>query len=446
MFKSKISIIGFSAFNAVLMTVFTFLWVNNSDIMTDDEEFMIRTTTGLKNTLFKIKEKPNPNEFLFIDIAWEKQLVNQYNKPDEPDELIGKCPITNRKRIAELLSYINKTNHHKFILLDVFLKDSSDFQSDSSLQKELTKTKNILIPYHMDGDGKPELPLFNVPVALSDYGKYTIDNNFVKFKCLYADSVRTTPLVMYEILHEKKFNDHGLYGSSNGRLALSSFILDLRIWSENIDRKVEKTELSDSGDVVKYQILYLSDLLCDGLNPSLIKPDSKFTEEDYALKAASKSCAEEQIANLTKNRIVVIGDFSDSDIHETIYGATPGPLILLNIYLALREGDNLFSVWFILFLFAGFYFISYNCFKGRALVTSYFKRLSKKIKFLSKASYFLNLLSYIIFFVLLSALSFFLFNIHITILLLAIYMEVLEKVIDYFQKRNNPEAEEGIIK
>ena len=433
MFKSKISIIGFSALNAVLMTVFTFLWLNNSYILTDDEEYMIKTTSGLRSTYFKLKEKPNPEDFLFIDIAWEKQLVNEYN---EEGQIIGKRPITNRKRIAEFLSYVNQTNKHKFIILDVFFKDSSDYASDSDLQKAFSKTKNILIPYHMDEHGKPDMPIFNAPVALSDYDKDDIDNNFVKFKCLYGDSVRTTPLVMYEMLHGDKFTDHDIYGSFKGNLALSSFILDLRIWNQNLNRITEKTNLSDTSETVKYEILYLSDVLYDAINPSLLKPESEFTEEDKAKKLMMPNILQEEIPQHIDNKIVVIGDFSDSDIHETIYGATPGPLILLNVYLALRDGDNLFNVWFILFLLGGFYFISYNCFKGKDIFATYIKRLTKRVKKLNRASFFLNFMSYILYFILLSVLSFFLFNIHITILLLALYMEVLEKLVQYIRKKN----------
>lgn len=438
MSRSKILIVLFSALNAALMTIFTFLWVNNSFILTDDEEFMIKSTSGIRNTLLGFKEKPNPDEFLFVDIAWEKQLVDEKSN----GQLIGKRAITNRKRVTEFLSYLNKTNQHKFIILDVFFKDSSDYQSDSLLQAAFSKTKNILIPYHTLEDGTPDMPIFKTPVALSDYDKDDLDNNFVKFKSLYNNKLRTTPLVMYETLHGKKFTHHGLFGSSDGKLALSSFILDLRIWRFNLSNQVELTSSADTAGMKVYQTLYLADLLCDNLNPDLSENIRLIPAEE---RPDYKAIAETNIAELTKNRILVIGDFSDADIHETIYGATPGPLILLNVYLALREGDNIFSIWFILFLFAGYYFISYNCFRGRDMFVSYINRISKKIKQFNRASFFLNFMSYILYFILLSVLSFFFFNIHITILVLAVYMEVLEKIISYFRKKKLPFQSEKAV-
>jgi hypothetical protein len=434
MFKSKKSIIFWSIVNALFMTVFTFLWINNSDIITDDEEFLIKNTTGIKNTLFKMRKKPASDELLFVDLAWEKQLKEE---KDEAGMHIGKRAITNRTRIAELLSYLNKKNEHKFIILDVFFKDSADFKSDSLLQVELSKTKNILIPYHVGINGENELPIFNTPIALSDYGKDEVENNFIKFKCLYEDSIRTTPLVMYETLHGNKYTDKGLFGTSQDRLALNSFILDLRIWRQNLVRDIEVSSLSDTSGGPKYQIMYMSDLLGDAINPAINKDLALLPEEERPGVEDYKMISEGLVPELTKNKIIVIGDFSDTDIHETIYGATPGPLILLNIYLALREGDNLFSVWFILFLIAGFYVISYNCFSGNDFLVSFLNKATRKIKQFSRASIFLNLIGYILYFIVLSVLSFFLFNIHITILLLAVYMEVLDNILSYFKKKQN---------
>lgn len=290
----------------------------------------------------------------------------------------------------------------------------------------------------MGENGVRETPIFNAPSALSDYGKDEIDNNFIKFKCLYEDSIQTTPLVMYETLHGNTFTDHGLFGTSKGSLALSSFILDLRIWQQNLVRDVEVKNLEDSTGAPSYQIMYISDLLGDALNPALNKELLSIPEEERPGPMDYKVLAEAMVPEITKGKILIIGDFSDGDIHETIYGATAGPLILLNIYLALREGDNLFSVWFILFLLAGFYFISFNCFTGKDFLIDLLSKSSSKIGGISKTSVFLNLISYILYFIVLSILSFFLFNIHITILLLAIYMEVLDKLIGYLRKKKMP--------
>lgn len=437
MFRNKKFLHLFSALNALLMTVFSFLWLNNSYILLDDEEYMIKMTSGIRNPLLGFKEKPAPSEFLFIDIAWEKQLADE-KTPD--GQKIGNRAITNRERLAELLGYMNKTNQHKFIILDVFLKDSSQYKSDSTLQDALSKTKNILIPYHTTEDGTPDMPIFKAPVALSDYDKDDLDNNFTKFKSLYNDTIRTTPLVLYEKLHGEKFTDHGLFGTSKGQLALSSFILDLRIWQYNLSYDASP---EDTINKKTYQILYLSDLLQDALNPEIsdalkaIPPDER---PDY------KAIVTETISELTKNRIVVIGDFSDADIHETIYGATAGPLILLNVYLALREGDNIFSIWFILFLFAGFYYISYNCFLGRDVFVSFIKNIKIKNRKLFNRNFLLvNFFSYLLYFIVLSVLSFFLFNIHLTILILAIYMELLEKAFHYLRRKLGAhEIENGV--
>jgi len=55
-----------------------------------------------------------------------------------------------------------------------------------------------------------------------------------------------------------------------------------------------------------------------------------------------------------------MGDFNN-DTHETIYGSTPGTLILLNVYLSLVNGQHLISCWWLIFLLLAFSVFPEEC-------------------------------------------------------------------------------------
>jgi hypothetical protein len=420
--KEKRKALLFSFINSVVLVILTFTWINKSYILTDDEEYLIKGTTSVKDValqdVFKFQEpKPNPDDFLFVNISWEKQLT--YVKDLKNGQVIGQRAITNRKHIARFLKLLNKNPQHKFILLDVWFKDSSDYFSDSLLQAELLKTKNILIPYHKvdNNDHAKDLPIFQGPVALSDYEKDDMDNNFCKFRLVQGDNFKTTPLVMYEQLHGKSFKEGNLLNYMGNSPALNSFILKIRL--SNIHLNEEK-EIAQGQIGTVYNKLQLIDLIGPEVTHEIPEMDNTFINT---------------ILNNTKNKIVVIGDFEDSDIHQTIYGPTPGPLILLNVYLALVHEDNILHLNFLLFLFLGFFLISYKCFGNFDFIDNYF--LGRIVTKNSIRTYVAGFIDYLIYFIVLSILSYFLFNVHLTILLLALYMEFLDRLLRHFESKKS---------
>ncbi|MFL5731480.1 MAG: CHASE2 domain-containing protein, partial [Cytophagaceae bacterium] len=337
LFKSKPALYIACAINSLLMMLVMFVWLNQYLIL-DDEVMLIRLTTGLNIKLselgWKEKKQPDPKDFLFIDLTWEKTLADEKNKDGQ---IIGKRPITDRARIAQLLHSLNKNKDYKFIILDVFFKDSSNYRDDSLLQEEFKQTKNILIPYHKrDEDDLPDQPVFKAPLALSDYEQG--NDQFIKYKLVQGNNFKTTPLVMYETLHpEDTLNRNGyLFYKMRDRISMNSFILNLRIWWDDLENSPETASLSEdsikaSADTARfrYSKVYFNDLMVPGL-----------PEEVYS----------EIIHGRTKDKILIIGAFDEGDMHETIYGTTPGPLILLNAYLAILNKDNQVKWSFMLFL------------------------------------------------------------------------------------------------
>lgn len=417
--KKHTSLLAFCFFNSMLLVFITFTWINHSYFLSDDEKLLIKGSSMIKNIFVKASEKPDTTRFLFINIAWEKQFI----EVKQEGRVIGRRAITDRQRIARFLQYLNKNPEHKFLILDVWFKDSSDFRTDSLLQAQLNITHDYLIPYHKDDqdDRIKDTAIFCAPGALSDYEKDDFDNNFVKFRLVQGNNFKTTPLVLYEKLHHEEFRQEGFWHLSGKKLALNSFILDMKIWNYDLEEHpVDSQKVKAS-----YLKVHLSELLDLKYPPNTSLPASEYEATNDDLRAMV-------INHVTKDKIVVLGDFEDSDMHETISGPTSGPLILVNVLLALEEGDNLISWSFVLFLFSGYFLISYKCYTKNDLLDRAIGGLLPRTKW---RRYLMRFMSYIIYFIILSLISYFLFNIHLTILLLAVYMELAEVVIRKLRKK-----------
>lgn len=298
----------------------------------------------------------------------------------------------------------------------------------------MNNTKNILIPYHKNDqdDNKKALPVFNAPSALSDYEKDDNDNNFVKFRLMQGQGFKTTPLVLYEKLHGKSYHEGSFWNYMNEKTSLNSFILALRISNWDLmERQSSEDSMRTEASYTKVQLAELLDVQLEAMD-SL--PPTLHQRMNETFRASL-------IHEVTKNKIVVIGDFEDTDLHETIYGPTPGPLILYNVYLALCEEDSIINMSFIFFLLAGFFVISLKCFTKVDLIDRYI--IGRFILLPRIRAFLASFIGYVIYLGLLSVISYFLFNIHLTILLIAVYLELVEQLVEAFKKSSS--EKKGVV-
>jgi hypothetical protein len=368
--------------------------------MYEDEYMLIRVTSAFKRLVLHIEKKPSRSKFLFVGVSWDKALIDKLDADGLP---IGNQAITDREKIARFIHVLNKKpDNHKFIVMDIFFKDPSP--SDSMLQTEFRKLKNHLVSYHKRHDQNvPDLPVIKADHGLSDYenseeGLLGISaGGFAKYKLIQGDTLKTLPLRMFEKLNNRKLENGWLYDVlDDGTPVFPTFVVDHRIRSY---------DLFEAPDSLRYERAYLGELV---------------------------NLPDDFIWELTKDKIIIMGDFEDRDLHETIYGSMPGPLILTNAYLALENLDNRIYWLFILLLFIGYFLISYKCFYSRDFIVGTI--LSKWFGFVKLNRLTLSFLGYFFFFMALSLLSFFLFDTHLSILLLAVYMEVIDTVRNWIIK------------
>lgn len=383
--------------HAILLIYFTFQLLNQPFVH-GNEVPLVQGANYFKNIVLSIENKPSHKDLMFIDVAYDKQMIEKLDTNGFP---IGKQAITDRKKLAKFFKILNsKPSNQKFVICDIFFGEPATIDecagdtvsADVALKAELKKMKNIVLSYHFKEDKDSlDLPIFkDPPRGIADYK--TTNNTFLKFNLLYRDTIKSSPLLMYEILHKQKIKKGKWFYWLNGKRVLKSFIVDFRV--RNYDLFVSKN---------RYKV--------DNL-------DALLTLDDKDILAH------------VKDRIIIVGDFQN-DKHETIYGETVGPLILLNTYLGLLNGDNVITPMFLLFLFVCFFGLSFMIFHPANRFEKWLKNTFENTQF--KAA--ITLLSYMSLLIVTSILSFFLFGIHLSILLLTIYLYVLKNIVRFIYHR-----------
>lgn len=394
-FKSKrrrLNLIA-SGIHAIFMIALTLIYLSLPYTI-DEENLLIKISSAVKRALIKDEVKPDKERFLFVCVSWDKELVDKVDTVSGFP--VGQIDITDRTKLGKLVQRINsKPDNHKFIIVDVRFHIPSP--NDSLLNAELPNLQNGLVSYHKGPDDKPDYPLFNPPLGLSDMQSQYDDEGdemVLKYHLVQGDTLKTTPLLMYEYLYDTKLKRKLFYDELNGKRIFNSYILDYPIRSYDLFQA--KT----------YNYTYLGELLN--------LPEPFFHE-------------------ITKDKIIIVGDFENLDIHKTIYGSMPGPLILLNAFLSLENEQNVFSIKFVLFLFIFFTLISYKAINVRDPITVFVEKKFSKYAFISE--FFVDVSFYLVYFTLVALASYYFFNIQITILILSFYLSFLEKVLVYLHQQ-----------
>lgn len=477
MWKRTIFAIILALANACAMLWLTFYLLSITQVLPDEYE-LVRWSSITKNIILGMEKKPDSSRFLLVNVCWDKLLIDKFDEslasPEKPasfadfwtkaiqkqdsikkakeapkvdttslggeglpldtlniaglDSLgqkkdsvtalpadmgmgdiklpMGSVAITDRAKLVALLKLLHRKPNHKALLIDVFFKDSTPY--DSALTALINSVPRTVVSSHLDDQDKPELPDLKIkPIGISNLEKSY--GQALKFRLHYHDTIKTTPIRMYEIVHGKKFKKGRIFYELGGKPILNSFILDYRMRKFHYDNQ-----------------LYAKVHLGEWITPAYKTMYMPCVPTDYNIDSLDTDYAENFVHKLTKDKIIVVGDFEDRDIHETIYGETAGPMILLDAFLAIEAGDNLVTVSFLLMLFLSYFFISFVTFRYQQIYPKWIERLIFR-KDRESETFFETFTIYLLFFATLSLTSYFLFNIHVGVLVLAFYMNILEK-------------------
>ncbi|PQJ26932.1 hypothetical protein BSZ35_18580 [Salinibacter sp. 10B] len=258
----------------------------------EDEKLLVQVSSIIHGAIARAPEHAW-DEFIFIDTAYDPMLVEAVDDEGFP---IGERPITDRAELTALFRLLADTNVHRFVLCDILFLDPSPH--DAALQDAIEGVRNLVIPYTLDASGTPVNLAVDAPRALAQYSQD--GNTFVRFSLVDGDRA-TIPLHMHRVLHPSE--------PVLGLLRLPRFIPDLRLPVQAMPAPLPLGQL---------------------------------------LSVLTDTTA---VRHYFKDRIVVIGALGRNlDIHDTVLGPMPGPLVLANLYLALRHGDHVLSPWLLFFL------------------------------------------------------------------------------------------------
>lgn len=370
------------AAHAFLLLVLTF-FLMSTDFMHGDEAWIVKNTAATIRTLLPEPNKPDQDDFAFINVSHDLQLIPRMDEFGFP---AGNQVVTDRAKLAQLFSILNRDPNWKLLFVDIFFADETP--ADSALGAELSRLPNSLFSYHLDDTGAANKPIFEgLNLGLADY--YTVDDEFLKFR-LVRSEYPTVPLRMYEMIDGGKFEDGSWFWQWNDHPAFNDFVLDFRIRQFDLFK-----------DTLAYPYANLYDLLLTAQFP------------DGAA----------QINDFTRDRIVIVGDFEKYDMHPTMYGDMAGPLILTNLYLALKNGDNRIPTGFPIYLLGLYIFLSYILFVKDGFEIMLERRIGRENQFMLLIA---QGISYLLILGAASIVSFLLFNYHINFLLLAFYFNAVE--------------------
>ena len=370
----------FSLTNALVMLALALFWISLPRTF-GDEAFFIKWTSLVKKTVLGIDAKPAATEFLYVDVSRIKSTV-AVNDPlfGEPTGF-NHLAITDRALLADFLTAIGTYgNEVPLVILDVFFQERTD--DDSVLQWAVDQ-----LPFPVVGAtdmAQHSGSAIDLDVGVAMY--LSVDQNFMKYPLFFHDSLPTLPLVALRASHGVDFDPRGWGTQLYGRRSLSNPIIDFKVRPHDIE--VDN----------RYSIYDLGSLLF------------QFTFWEEA-----------DIRELLRGRTIIIGDFYN-DRHETVFGTVPGPMIVHNAYLTLRDRETLIRFRWILMLFVLFFWMSWRVWReehsgDRSWLWSRSKTaLGRLVADSIDDTFFL---------VLGTVLSYLFFNIHINILVLLIYLKIV---------------------
>lgn len=383
-----------STLNALVMLLITFYWLSLPYTF-GDEAFLIKWTALTKKSLLGIDPKPDPETVLFVDISQSKTTLERKNAFGETSPYHREV-ITDRSQLAEFLAMIAPYRHEtRLVLMDVLLDMPST--DDSILQVQLDQLgPKIIGVTHLDQEGQPVPSVVDFEnLALATYR--SAQDLFLKYPLVFNDTLPTIPLLLYERLHQRPLEYSGFpYRFAHG-ISLPAPIVDFKV--RNSDFRTGH----NLGEESNFTVYKMGDIL---------ESRAFMREEDQA--------------DFFQGKMVMIGDFHN-DLHDTPFGEIPGLLLIYNAYLTLAGEDNIVSVFWLLLLFVTFWVMSWRVFKDIEIEKPRWLLQLFKSKF---GLWFLNTLDEIAILILLTILSYFLFNIHINILILLVYIKVIEYLWD----------------
>ncbi|HMJ70765.1 MAG TPA: hypothetical protein VK508_17805 [Cyclobacteriaceae bacterium] len=376
--------IALGALHALSLAFLTLVWMNLSWEF-GDEVIVARINQIARyevvNPTNKVVEQFK-KDLLLVNTSYDKTLIDY-----EDDYGIGNKPVTDRKKLADFFRVVNQSGQRpSLVVIDIIFDNPSP--DDSLLTKELRKIDNLVISSQLGKDGKPVMPWPGLNFALAQYE--TTTGTFLKYN-LINDTVHYLPAAMYHETQGTRFREWAGVARSDPGWWINSFIVDLPVRKAHID----------NGEVL---IWNLGDAL-------------SFPPEDVTAMVA--------------NKIIIVGDIYEYDIHQTLLGQQPGPLIVANAYLGMLQGIPRIKLLdgfliFLLYFISTMYVLQWRRHKERLMI------LPGRLKV---GKFALKYFTYILIFSLYSIFLYLLTSRHFQLLIFGLYFNLFEYLVDRYRPK-----------
>lgn len=261
-----------------------------------------------------------PEELYLVNTCYDHTMVPVR---DALDIECGTIDITDREKLLTLMRALKQENDYRYIVCDISLNKQYVTPADSALFS-LMQTMDRCMVADLDN---VELPLqLKALGARSEYGISISNNNFLKYQYM-QDGTPSMALQMATEMDDVSFTQKGLFYFLDGKLCNNAHIVDFRTCIRNeYNSNLVKNILQLGTDVLP-QI----DAGCRGM---------------------------------FKDKIVMIGDFFENDIHSTIAGELSGCVITYNAYLALKAHENEVPFLLMAFLCIAYFYLTLLILRG----------------------------------------------------------------------------------
>lgn len=395
----------FSALSAIFLVSANYI-INNLPIFTGenlDEQFVMQIISEKIGR----KEIIQYDSITFINVSNDKQLIYERNKDGN---VIKTDAITDRKKLIQLLSLLEKSASYKYLILDMMFCKGDTTEHDEELFELISRMNNIVF---VDHDSiEIAHPCLKEKSAIAEYSATITATNFTRYEYLRGDK-RVLPLKIYEELNpKKKINRYGWGWFSayltDGNLCQKSVFLTFD--TKSFDNKVFVDSLRQVNGFYNMG----SDILMkiDNENVNL--------NEDAMIK---------KLSTLNKNKYVIIGNLIE-DVHDTYAGAKPGSLILIRALQFLNQDRHLVKLSHLLFWLFIYFIVTLFILKRNSVLL--YLPLIRNCKF-KIVHYFVNSLSYTLFFFALECTEYIIFHSVYSQILPITYFYLIKLIIDFKQ-------------
>ncbi|MEM7040713.1 MAG: hypothetical protein AAF570_27375, partial [Bacteroidota bacterium] len=109
-----------------IFLLFASYFLMSTDYMHEDEAWMVKNTAAVLRTLLPEPGKPDRDEFAFINISHDLQLIERTDADGFPG---GNQAITDRHKLYRLFRAMNQAPNWKLMLCDIFFESPSPHDS-----------------------------------------------------------------------------------------------------------------------------------------------------------------------------------------------------------------------------------------------------------------------------------------------------------------------------